>query len=90
MEEFNEVIFDLLKEEVEISEEEEAKLAEIYRLATKLVRLLEELESHELKESASLMLIKEIVGENKLLVGLASKMLQDMNFGFDDDERYVS
>lgn len=88
MDEFDEVIFDWLEEEVE--EEDEAKLAEIYRLATRLIKLLEELDSHELKESASLMLIKEIVGENKLLVGLASKMLQDMNFGFDDNERYVS
>ena len=90
MNEFEEIIFDIIEEEPEIEEEDEVKLTEIYRLATKLIRLLEELKSHELKESASLMLIKEIIGDDKILVGLASKMLQDMSFGFEDDEKYVS
>ncbi len=78
------------EEEEEVEGDEDVKLAEIYKLASKLVRILEELKSYELKEAASLMLIKEIVGEDRILVGLATKMLQDMNFGFDEDEKYVS
>ncbi len=90
MDEFEEIIFDMIEEEPEIEEDDEIKLAEIYRLATKLIKLLEELKSHELKESASLMLIKEIIGDDMILVGLASKMLQDMSFGFEEGEKYVS
>jgi len=90
MDEFEEIIFELMDEEPEVEEEDEVKLAEIYRLATKLIRLLEDLKSHELKESASLMLIKEIIGDDMILVGLASKMLQDMSLGFEEDEKYVS
>lgn len=89
MEEFEE-ISDIFDEEIELDEDDELKLAEIYRLATKLVRLLEGMGSHELKESASLMLIREIVGDDKLLLGLASKMLQDINYGFDENEKYCS
>ncbi|HID43430.1 MAG TPA: hypothetical protein EYP30_06620 [Archaeoglobaceae archaeon] len=89
MEEFEEII-DIFDEELELDEDDEIKLAEIYRLATKLVRLLEGMGSHELKESASLMLIREIVGDDKLLLGLASKMLQDINYGFDENEKYSS
>jgi len=74
----------------EIDMDDEAKLAEIYKLATKLIRLLDELKSYELKEAASLMLIKEIIGDDRLLLGLASKMLQDISFGFEEDESYVS
>ena len=74
----------------EIDMDDEAKLAEIYKLATRLIRLLDELKSYELKEAASLMLIKEIIGDDRLLLGLASKMLQDISFGFEDDESYVS
>ncbi len=77
-------------EDEEIEGEDEVKLAEIYKLATKLLKLLDEIKSVELKESASLMLIKELIGDDKVLLGLASKMLQDMSFGFDDDESYVS
>ena len=77
-------------EEEEIEGEDEVKLAEIYKLATKLLKLLDEIKSVELKESASLMLIKELIGDDKVLLGLASKMLQDMSFGFDEDESYVS
>jgi len=90
MDDLEEVIFDLIEEEPEVEEDDEIKLAEIYRLATKLIKLLEDLKSHELKESASLMLIKEIIGEDRVLVGLASKMLQDMSLGFEEDEKYVS
>jgi len=89
MEEFEEIV-DIFDEEIELDEDDELKLAEIYRLATKLVRLLEGMGSHELKESASLMLIREIVGDDKLLLGLASKMLQDINYGFDENEKYSS
>lgn len=85
-----EEIIDELDEDIELEEEDELKLAEIYRLASKLVNLLEGVGSHELKESASLMLIREIVGDDTLLVGLASKMLQDINYGFDENEKYSS
>jgi len=90
MDEFEELIMDLLEEEEEeISEDDEIRLAEIFKTANKLVRLLEELRSYELKESASLMLIREIVGEDKLLLGLATKMLQDITYG-SDEKPYVS
>ena len=88
MDEFEYAIFK--DEEEEIEGEDDVKLAEIYKLASKLLKLLDEIKSFELKESASLMLIKEIVGEDKVLVGLATKMLQDMSYGFEDDESYVS
>ncbi len=90
MEEFEEIFLIEEEEEEEIDGEDEAKLAEIYKLANKLIKLLEDLKSYELKEAASLMLIREIIGEDKLLLGLASKMLQDISFGFEDDESYVS
>ncbi len=88
--EIDEFLLDLLEEEIEIEEEDEAKLAEIYKLAMRLIRLLEDLKSHELRESTSLMLIREIIGDDKLLAGLASKMLQDLTLGFNGDENYVS
>ncbi|RLI80160.1 hypothetical protein DRP05_01660 [Archaeoglobales archaeon] len=91
MDEFEEILIDLIdEEEEEIEGEDDVKLAEIFRLANRLIRLLEDIKSHELRESASLMLIKEIVGEDKLLLGLASKMLQDITFNHSDDEKYVS
>ena len=83
-------MFDEEDEFEEIDMDDEAKLAEIYKLATRLIKLLDELKSYELKEAASLMLIKEIIGDDRLLLGLASKMLQDISFGFEDDESYVS
>ncbi|MCD6494179.1 MAG: hypothetical protein J7K36_10400 [Archaeoglobaceae archaeon] len=90
MDEFEEILVDIIDEEEEEFEgEDDIKLAEIFRLANKLVKLLEGIKSHELRESASLMLIKEIVGEDKLLLGLASKMLQDITFN-QEDEKYVS
>ncbi|AAB89029.1 MULTISPECIES: hypothetical protein [Archaeoglobus] len=88
MDEFEYAIFE--EEDEEVEGEDDVKLAEIYKLASKLLKLLDEIKSFELKESASLMLIKEIVGDDKVLVGLATKMLQDMSYGFDDDESYVS
>mgnify|MGYP000073554932 CR=1 FL=1 len=87
MDEFNYI---LVEDEDEIEICDEAKLAEIYQLATKLLRLLDEIKSVELKESASLMLIKELIRDNRVLLGLVSKMLQDMSFGFDENENYVS
>lgn len=91
MDEFEELIMDLLEEEEEeeIGEDDEIRLAEIFKTANKLVKLLEELRSYELKESASLMLIREIVGDDKLLLGLATKMLQDITYG-SDEKPYVS
>ncbi|RLE45499.1 MAG: hypothetical protein DRJ31_11190 [Candidatus Methanomethylicota archaeon] len=88
MDEFEYVFVD--EEDEEVESEDELKLAEVYKLAAKLLKLLEEIKSCELREAASLMLIKEIIGEDKILLGLASKMLQDMSFGYDDDESYVS
>ena len=90
MEDIEEIFLIEEEEEEEIDTEDEIKLAEIYKLANKLIRLLDELKSYELKEAASLMLIKEIIGDDKLLLGLASKMLQDISLGFEDDESYVS
>ncbi len=90
MEDIEEIFFIEEEEEEEIDTEDEIKLAEIYKLANKLIKLLDELKSYELKEAASLMLIKEIIGDDKLLLGLASKMLQDISLGFEDDESYVS
>ncbi len=90
MEEFEEIFLIEEEEEEEIDSEDEVKLAEIYKLANKLIKLLDELKSYELKEAASLMLIREIIGEDKLLLGLASKMLQDISLGFEDDDSYVS
>jgi hypothetical protein len=77
-------------EEEEVETEDDLKLAEIYKLASKLLKLLEDVKSNELRMAASLMLIREIASEDRILLGLASKMLQDMSFGFEDDEDYVS
>lgn len=88
MDEFDYMMLE--EEDDEVEGEDDVKLAEIYRLASRLLKLLEDIKSFELKESASLMLIKEIVGEDRVLMGLATKMLQDMSFGFEDDESYVS
>lgn len=80
----------LEEEDDEIEGEDDVRLAEIYRLASRLLKLLEDIKSFELKESASLMLIRGIVGGDKVLMGLATKMLQDMSLGLGDDESYVS
>ncbi|MEM0350455.1 MAG: hypothetical protein QXR27_05795 [Archaeoglobaceae archaeon] len=89
MDEFEFDEFDFFEEEEEIDAEDSEKLKEIYKLAIKLLRLLEDLKSIELKESASLMLIREIIGNDKVLLGLASKMLQDISLGY-ERENYVS
>ncbi len=81
----------LIEEDFEdIDGEDEEKLAEIYRLSNRLFKLLENLKSHELREATALMIIRELVEEDKLLLGLASKMLQDIAYGFEEDESYVS
>ncbi len=90
IEELEELLMLDEESEEEINAEDEIKLAEIYRLSNRLLKLLEDLKSHELREATALTLIKEIVGNDRLLLGLASKMLQDITFGFDDDESYVS
>ncbi len=81
-----EIISELIEEEEEIEEEE--ALAEIFKLANKLVKLLNEIKSYEIREAASLTLIKELVEDDEVLRGLATKMLQDMSYGVEDD--YVS
>jgi hypothetical protein len=88
MDEFEFEDFEFPDEE-EIEGEDSEKLKEIYKLAIKLLKLLEDLKSVELKESASLMLIRELIGDDKVLLGLASKMLQDISLGY-DKENYVS
>jgi hypothetical protein len=88
MDEFDYILVD--DEEEEVETEDDLKLAEIYKLASKLLKLLEDVKSNELRMAASLMLIREIASEDRILLGLASKMLQDMSFGFEDDEDYVS
>ncbi len=81
----------MIEEDFEdIDGEDEEKLAEIYRLSNRLFKLLENLKSHELREATALMIIRELVEEDKLLLGLASKMLQDIAYGFEEDESYVS
>ena len=86
MEEFDEISYD----DEEIDEEDEMKLAEIYKISNKLFRLLEELKSQELREATALMIIRELVEDDRLLLGLATKMLQDISYGFEDDASYVS
>ncbi len=81
-----EILSELIEEEEEIEEEE--ALAEIFKLANKLVKLLNEIKSYEIREAASLTLIKELVEDDEVLRGLATKMLQDMSYGVEDD--YVS
>jgi len=88
MDEFDYILAE--EEDDEFEGEDDVRLAEIYKLASRLLKLLEDIKSFELRGSASLMLIKEIVGDNRDLMGLATKMLQDMSLGFDDDENYVS
>ncbi|MCS7119018.1 MAG: hypothetical protein RMH75_03375 [Archaeoglobaceae archaeon] len=76
------------EDDEEIACEDTEKLKEIYRLAIRLLKLLENLKSVELKESTSLMLIRELVGDDRVLLGLASKMLQDISLGY-NGENYV-
>ncbi|RLI85038.1 MAG: hypothetical protein DRP01_07130 [Archaeoglobales archaeon] len=82
--------FDVIFDDEEIDEEDEIKLAEIYKISNKLLKLLEELKSQELREATALMIIRELVEDDRLLLGLATKMLQDISYGFEDDASYVS
>ncbi len=86
--EIDDSIFELLEEEED--SDDDTKLAEIYRLAVRLIRLLDSVKSQELKEGASLMLIREILNDDPLLMSLTSKMIQDLSFGLTEDENYVS
>ncbi|MET1123999.1 MAG: hypothetical protein ABWW66_01890 [Archaeoglobaceae archaeon] len=83
--------FEFEPEDVEEFEcDDEVKLARIYELTNKLISLLDELKSFELREAAALMIIRELVEDDKILLGLATKMLQDLSYGFENDESYVS
>jgi hypothetical protein len=86
--EFEDEYVDVIEEEEPA--EDDVKLAEVYRLAIRLIRLLDSVKSQELKEGASLMLIREILGDDPVLMGLASKMIQDLSYGLVEDENYVS
>ncbi|WP_290899815.1 hypothetical protein [Ferroglobus sp.] len=89
MDEFEEYI-EIYEVEEDEFEEDDERLAEIYRLFVKLLNQLENLKSFELKEAASLMMIKELVNDDKVLAGLATKMLQDMIYNLDEDASYSS
>ncbi|ADC64794.1 conserved hypothetical protein [Ferroglobus placidus DSM 10642] len=89
MDEFEEYI-EIYEVEEDEFEEDDERLAEIYRLFVKLLNQLENLKSFELKEAASLMMIKELVNDDKVLAGLATKMLQDMIYNLDEDSTYSS
>ncbi len=78
-----ELISELIEEEEELGEEE--ALAEVFKLANKLIKLLNEIKSYEIKEAASLTIIKELVEDDEILKGLATKMLQDMSYGMEDN-----
>ncbi len=86
--EIDESIFELFEDEED--SDDDTKLAEIYKLAVRLIRLLDSVKSQELKEGASLMLIREILNDDPLLMSLTSKMIQDLSFGLTEDENYVS
>ncbi|RUM34273.1 MAG: hypothetical protein DSY33_02605 [Archaeoglobus sp.] len=87
LEDIEDIIMETVDEE---DVEEDEALAEILKLANKLVKLLDGVKSYEIREAASLTLIKELVQNDEVLRGLATKMLQDMCYGMDDDENYVS
>ncbi len=89
MEEFEEIIEIELDEE-EFEGEDDIRLTEIYKLAVKLIEHLDRLRSQELKEATSLMIIREILADDKILIGLAGKMIQDLSLGFEDDPTYSS
>ncbi len=89
MDEFEEYI-EIYEVEDDEFEEDDERLAEIYRLFVKLLNQLENLKSFELKEAASLMIIRELVSDDKILAGLASKMLLDLAYGIDDDVSFSS
>ncbi|AGK60514.1 hypothetical protein Asulf_00491 [Archaeoglobus sulfaticallidus PM70-1] len=90
--EFDDEIFEIIDEDIEDIEDvdDDTKLAEIYKLAVKLIKLLDSIKSQELREGAFLLLIKEILNDDPLLMGLTSKMIQDLAFGISENENYVS
>ncbi len=89
MDEFEEIM-EIEIDEEEFDEEDDARLAEIYSLAVKLLEHLDRLRSQELKEATSLMIIREILADDEILIGLATKMLQDLILGYEDDPKYSS
>ncbi|AIY90098.1 hypothetical protein [Geoglobus acetivorans] len=89
MDEFEEII-EIEIDEEEFETEDDARLAEIYKLAVKLVEHLERLKSQELKEATSLMIIREILSDDRILLGLVTKMIQDLSLGYEDDPTYSS
>lgn len=89
MDEFEEIM-EIEIDEDEFDIEDDARLAEIYKLAVKLIEHIDRLKSQELKEAASLMIIRELIAEDKVLIGLATKMLQDLSYGYEDDPTYSS
>ncbi len=90
MEEFIEEIIEVELDEEEFEVEDDIRLAEIYKLTVKLIEHLDRLKSQELKEATSLMIIRELISDDKVLRGLATKMLQDLSYGYDDDPTYSS
>jgi len=89
MDEFEEIM-EIEIDEDEFEGEDDARLAEIYSLAVKLLEHLDRLRSQELKEATSLMIIREILADDEILIGLATKMLQDLSLGYEDDPKYSS
>ena len=89
MDEFEEIV-EIELDEDEYDIEDDVRLTEIYKLTIKLIEHLDRLKSQELKEAASLMIIREIISDDRVLMGLATKMLQDLSYGFDDDPTYSS
>ncbi len=89
MEEFEEIMEIELDEE-EFEGEDDIRLTEIYKLAVKLIEHLDRLKSQELKEATSLMIIRELISDDRILIGLAGKMIQDLSLGFEDDPTYSS
>ncbi|WP_457590380.1 hypothetical protein [Geoglobus sp.] len=89
MEEFEEII-EIEIDEDEFEGEDDVRLTEIYRLAVKLLEHLDRLKSQELKEATSLMIIRELLSDDRVLIGLASKMIQDLSLGYEDDPTYSS
>ncbi len=89
MEEFEEII-EIEIDEDEFESEDDVRLTEIYKLAVKLLEHLDRLKSQELKEATSLMIIRELLADDRVLIGLAGKMIQDLSLGYEDDPTYSS
>lgn len=89
MEEFEEII-EIEIDDEEFESEDDVRLTEIYKLAVKLLEHLDRLKSQELKEATSLMIIRELLADDRVLIGLAGKMIQDLSLGYEDDPTYSS